>query len=234
MTRDSSRGAAFDETAAAAEAFPEKVLFEQRCEGANQGRRERKNVLERENNKYKSLEPGLLGMPKNSDEARAAEANLLELEEGIKVPWSQFSSSVCDTVDVNPSTASDWTNSLCTWLRSCHLRNLQTRQLFWDQTRTARQRRHRVLAYPSWRWPPRGTGGDPEDQRDGTCPTSHSLPASLQGPGLLPKPTCLLANDISERWPTLGVWPGKERPLSGRHQPCVSSEALGQGGPSSI
>lgn len=59
---------------AAAEAFPEKVLFEQRCEGANQGRRERKNVLERENNKYKSLEPGLLGMPKNSDEARVAEA----------------------------------------------------------------------------------------------------------------------------------------------------------------
>lgn len=58
----------------AMEGFIEKILFEQRCEGANQGLSGRRNVLERENNKYKGLEPRLLGMPKNSKEARVAEA----------------------------------------------------------------------------------------------------------------------------------------------------------------
>lgn len=58
----------------AVEGFTEKILFEQRCEGANQGRSERKNILERENNKNEGLEPRLLGMPKTSKEARGAEA----------------------------------------------------------------------------------------------------------------------------------------------------------------
>lgn len=80
---------------------------------------------------------------------------------------------------------------------------------------------------------PRDTGGDTEAQSEETCPTSHRSPASLLGPGLLFKPPYLLANGISGHWPTMQVWQGKERPLSGRNQPCMSPEALGQGSLSS-
>lgn len=88
-------------------------------------------------------------------------------------------------VGVSLSTASDWTVSLCSQLRNCHIEFMDPRQLFQNQTRTARQRRHRVL--DCQRWPPRGTGRDTEARVKGLAQHHTHLLPPAQG-CLTPRP----------------------------------------------